>query len=210
MLGGSSVLTSFFKDNQTKMLLTIAAIGVVVYLAIGSWLNKIYYSEKSIHRYSMVIQQNCERRVQMLPQFYQLIQQYAPQAQTLQQQMSKAYEPITQIQFTAQTLTDPARMRTFSDWQKEILAALSSMRQQESAYPALAQNRQYLLLKMELQNIEQQIYLSTIGLNREILYFNSIVTGFPQGWINTLYPRVKPKIPLIDIAFEKNPTNYSS
>lgn len=196
--------TSLFKKKNTKIVLVVLAMGLLVYLAIGSWMNKIHYAQTSIYTYWMVVKQGCDRRAQMLPQFFQVIQHTAPEAQVIQQKISKAYEPLTRNQFSEAMLSNPNKVQEFLNWQKEISLALSFMQTHEAVYPTLVQNRQYIILKMELKNIELQIDLSVKGLNKDIRYFNSLITGFPQGWVNTLYPREKPKMQLEGFTLEEN------
>jgi len=204
-LGRIVVDTSILQNRNVKIGLIGLGICLLIYLAIGSWLSKINYSQKSIHSYWTVVKQSCDRRVQMLPQFFQVIQHAAPEAQIIQQKISKAYEPVATNQFSETMLSNPIQVHEFLSWQKEVVMALSFMQAQEPAYPALAQNRQYLMLKMELKNLELQLALSVKGLNRDIRYFNSLIIGFPQGWANMLYPREKPKMPLEGLIVEEAP-----
>ncbi len=150
------------------------------------------------------LKQNCERRVQLLPQFVQLIQVYVPQAQELQQTLTKVYQSASQYQLSEKIFTDEEAMQEFIAKQTEVNNALTAMATQSRNYPVLAQNRQFLMLKMELQSLEQQIEYTVVILNQNINIYNSFLTGIPKNWANTLFLRADPK-ELLQVATVKKP-----
>ncbi len=192
--GGIQVTPSLLlKNPKIKMALFVIGGCILAYLLAGSWLNNIRTTEKTIHNQWVSLKQNCERRVQLLPQFVQLIQVYVPQAQDLQQVLTKTFQNVSQYALSEKILTDEGAMQEFIVNQTEVTKALSFMEIQSRNYPVLAQNRQFLMLKMELQSLEQQIEYTVVILNQNINIYNSFLEGIPQNWVNALFLRAKPK-----------------
>ncbi|MBI2790954.1 MAG: LemA family protein [Gammaproteobacteria bacterium] len=178
---------SLLKNPKLKAAFIVIGVGLVIYLLTGSWLSKINFVEKSIHTYWGILKQDTERRAQMLPKFSQLIQAYSPQAEHLQQILVKAYQDNEALNTKEIILKDPEQYKTFLAVQNEIVNALLIVQQQASHDETLAQNRQFLMLKMELLNIEKQIQYDVYFLNREIASYNGFLTGYPERWVNQLF-----------------------
>lgn len=190
-------LKAVLKNPKIKAVLIILGIGILVYLAMGSWLQKMEKSQKRINNSWLVLKQNCNNRVQLLQKFFQLVQFYAPQDQDIPQALAHAYEQSSHVQLSDRILVDPQLMDQFTHSQKEIVTALSLMLAQAPKYPLLAENRQYFMLIKELQSIELQMKVSSGSLNKDIDFYNGLLTSFPQVWVNKLYPRENLKMTVV-------------
>ena len=180
--------------KEPKVKATLIALGVVValYLLTGGWLNNIRTTSTTIHNNFVSLKDNCEHRVALIPQFIQLLQYFAPGSHDLQQQLNIVYqaakEPISES-----ILTDKAGLQAFIAHQREVTQILSYMVLQANNTPSIAQNRQYLMLRMQLMSFDQQIDYAVVLLNQNIITFNSLITGFPKEWLNALFVGEKPK-----------------
>lgn len=179
--------SSLLKNPKLKAAFIVIGAGLVIYLLTGSWLSKINFVEKSIHTYWGILKQDTQRRAQMLPKFSQLVQAYSPQAEHLQQVLVKAYQANEALKITDTMLKDPDEYKTFLAVQNEVVNALLIVQQQATHDAMLAQNRQFLMLKMELLSIEKQIQYDVYFLNREIASYNGFLTGYPERWVNDLF-----------------------
>lgn len=193
----------YFRDHRFKIALIAVGVGVFLYLAIGSWSSKVNSAERKVHRAWIVLNQSCEQRVQLLTQFVQLIQTFAPQAQEVLQPLIKSYEGAANYKATEKILSDQSATQEYITLQKNIYIALMQMEVKAPNYPDFGQNRQYFMLKLQLQGIEQQIIFAMENLNQGIDELNYYITGFPFNWANTLFVRAKPRYPLHIDTLEK-------
>ena len=175
------------KDPKVKVSLIVVGVAILLYLLTGSWLNNIHNSQKTVHNNFLSLKQNCEQRLAMIPQFVQLIRALAPSAQALEQQLIQAYILASKYPIDEGILTDATLMQTFVSNQMQIANALALMAAQANNYPALADNRQFVMLRMQLQSLDQQIQYMSVLLNQSILIYNSSLTGFPKAWLNSLF-----------------------
>lgn len=189
-------MQALFKQPRIKIALIVIAGALVAYLAIGSWLSQIREAEKHIHQTWGILKYNCDLRLQLVSRFEQLINTYAPQAEQLQQQLSRAANEIQPLQVQESILGDQVALEKFSQSQAHLAQALEKMDEQAKTNPMLGQNRQYLLLRMELQNIERQIQYAVGMLNNNIHFYNQAISGIPNSWVNAIMLHDKPKFPL--------------
>jgi hypothetical protein len=178
---------SLLKDPKIKAAFFVIAAVLVLYLATGSWLSKINFTDKSIHNYWGMLIQSTDRRMEMIPKFAQLFQTFDPQAQDVQQALGKAYHDNENLKPSDQVFTNSQEHKAFSDRQTEIVMALLKAEVHAQQVETLAQNRQYLMIKMELLNLEKQIQSEEYFINREVKNYNDYLTGFPEKWINQLF-----------------------
>ncbi len=184
----------FLKNPKVKM--TLVGLGIVLglYLLTGSWLNNIHTATEAINSNFATLKESCERRVALIPLFIQLLQTNVSDSHDVQVQLDRVYQ-AAKAPINESVLTDKALMETFVANQMAVTQSLSYLILQANNTPSLAQNRQYLILKMQLLSIEQQIDYSLVLLNQSIIIYNSLLTGFPKEWLNTLFLGSKPMIP---------------
>jgi hypothetical protein len=182
------------KNPQVKFgLITIAAI-FLIYLGLATWADKIHYAEKRVYRAWGIFSESCQHRIQLVPSFTQLIQFYAPQAKGIAQDLNKAYTGISSTAVSEQILTEPAVEQQFYDAHKALEASFAHMEKGASAYPALAQNHQYFMLKQQLVESHEQMLFACNTLNTQIDAYNQFVVGFPGELLNTVFFRNKPML----------------
>lgn len=187
------------KDPRVKMALIVVGVAILLYLLTGSWLNNIRSSDNTIQNNFASLKQNCEQRIQIIPQFVQLINAYAPQAQDLKNQLQQVYSKVSSTPISVDMLTNQELMQTFVSNQMEITAALSLTLVHAQNYPTLEQNRQFSLLKMQLLSIDQQIDYMAVLLNQSIIIHNNLLMGFPKSWLNSLFLGEKERL-LVEVA----------
>lgn len=202
-------LEFLLKNHKIKIALMVIGVILLIYLAMGSWLSKIHLAEKKVNNAWGLLIENCNHRVEMIPQFIQIIQTYAPQAQELLEPLNKAYHGAKNYKVPDDVLSNPKEEQAFSGIQRSVFEALTKMEAKAASYPDLGQNRQYFMQKMLLVGVEEQIIFATALLNKEISNFNYFLSGFPQGWANSLFLNEKLKYPIFVYTIEKNPATSS-
>ncbi len=183
----------FFKEPKVKKILW-GILGIfLIYLAIGSWLHKLHFMEEKIQTSWNTIIQNTQQRAQLLPEFAQLVKENAPQTQ-VSQLLMHAYQE-TQNSHSLQELQVS---------QKDTVVALLAMQKCEANYPALAQNRRYIMTKKELILREQQLDFAAKVLDEQVGYFNRFISAFPQNLLNPLFLHRKPQAPFVPFLANLN------
>lgn len=199
-------LNEFFKTHARNAVLIIIGIIFISYFAMGTWLDKIEISEKKVHRIWGDLKQVCEKRVQMLPQFAQLVTTYAPLASETSSQLNKTYEAAVHYQVPDNVLQDLPTAKAFEALQSNVVTSYENMVKLEAQFPAFGQNRQYLMEKMQLQAMDEQIRLKVKLLNDEIAFYNQNADVYPFKIVNTLLMR-KPLKVYISIPTLHSPTS---
>ncbi|MBS0288216.1 MAG: LemA family protein [Proteobacteria bacterium] len=208
-MGAQVIDPQILKDPRVKMAFIVIGVAILLYLLTGSWLSNIRSSDKTIQNNFASLKQNCEQRIQIIPQFIQLFTYYAPQAQDLKNQLQQVYTKTSSTPINENILTDQQSMQAFISSQMEVAAALSLMMVQAKNYPTLAQNRQYSMLVMQLLSLEQQIEYMTVLVNQSIIIHNNLLTGFPKNWLNSLFVGEKERL-LVEVPTFKQQQNKPS
>jgi len=195
-------IESLLQNRKIKAgLIAIASI-LVICLSSATWIDKFQRAEKNVHQYWEMLTKNCDQRVEMLPQFAQLVQYYAPQAKDLIQTLNASYQFAKQYHASEQLLNSPAGINGYSKLQNQIVGALFQMEQQISTFPNLAQSKQYFMLYKQLNDVELQIFFANKSLNRQIESYNRLITIWPEAWFNAIYPRAKSLYPASVLTLE--------
>lgn len=175
--------------------IAIAVVGVlfIAYLGKVTWQDQIQKADRQIYKIWVIFKEALDRRTQLIPQFAQLMQYYAPQAKEEIDLLNQSYEAVN-TQLIKEILSDPAAHKAFVNQQQQVRNALLAMDKVAGSYPNLAQNRHYLLLRTQLQEVDRQILYTAKALDKKIGYYNNFLEGFPEGWINKLFFRYPIKI----------------
>jgi hypothetical protein len=167
--------------------------GICAYLFVGAWLNKVHHVERKMNAQWAQLKQSCDRRTQLLPEFVQLIQSYAPQAQDLIRDLNQSYLISSKNHPSWDTFTTAQNLNAFTKQQINVRSALINLQAKSALYPALVQNRQFLMLKMEWEGLDQQIDAGVKKLNQYIGDFNTLIDGFWHEAINGIFLQERPK-----------------
>lgn len=184
--------------NVKRGLIVVGAI-LVIYLWVASWLNKMQLTEQKIQQFWVLLKENTDRRVDILPQFVQLVETYAPQAEEVKAVLTRVYVQAKKVDGSEQILNVPQSAAAFTQAHQQVSQALWYMEQQAPRFPALAQNNQFAMLTAYVNSLNQQIEFSMRALEQQINYYNFQITTFPQNMINFVYPHYKRKY-IVDFA----------
>lgn len=184
--------------NVKRGLIAVGAI-LVIYLWVASWLNKMQLTEQKIQQFWVLLKENTDRRVDILPQFVQLVETYAPQAEEVKAVLTGVYVQAKKVDGSEQILNAPQSAAAFAQAHQQVSQAFWFMEQQVPRFPALAQNNQFAMLTAYVNSLNQQIEFSMRALEQQINYYNFQITTFPQNMINFVYPHYKRKY-IVDFA----------
>jgi LemA protein len=160
----------------------IAGIPVFILLAgfllSGCGINNIpTYEENAKAKWSDV-QNQYQRRADLIPNLVETVKGYAAQERDVLTQVTEARAKATQIKVDASTVTDPAKFKEFQDAQNALTGALGRLLVTVERYPDLKSNQNFLALQSQLEATENQVAVA----RRDYAYQNWSEPQPPQPW----------------------------
>src|SRR5262249_6645537 len=92
------------------------------------------------------VQNNYQRRADLIPNLVATVQGYAKQEREVLTQVTEARARATQVRVDASQLTDPDKLRQFQDAQAQLTGALGRLLAVSERYPDLKSNQNFLAL----------------------------------------------------------------
>ena len=96
------------------------------------------------------VQNNYQRRADLIPNLVATVQGYAKQEKDVLTQVTEARAKATQIHVDASDLTDPAKLKAFQDAQAQLGGALGRLLAVRENYPDLKTNQKFFALQTKL------------------------------------------------------------
>src|SRR3974390_2630970 len=134
--------------SRTCFALTI--IGLSLALASCGYNTIPTLQEQAKARWSDV-QNQYQRRADLIPNLVSTVQGYAAQEKTVLTAVVEARAKATQIKLDASDLTDPAKLKAFQDAQNQLTGVLGRLLAVTENYPDLKSNANFLALQSQLQ-----------------------------------------------------------
>jgi LemA protein len=139
------------------------------------------------------VQNNYQRRADLIPNLVATVQGYAQHEQEVLTSVVEARARATQITVSADDLSDPEKIRQFQEAQGQLTGALGRLIAVSENYPDLKANQNFLALQSQLEGTENRIAVARrdyIGTVRE---YNTELRTIPGRWIAAIfYPDAKP------------------
>lgn len=187
--------SALLKDRRVKIVLWVLGAIILGFWANAAWVQKVRILDNNIQTSFNQFKHNLNVRAQFLPEFIVLVKNYAPQEQTLIQELSTSYEYSQRYQLPIQMLTQPKLAAEYTQLQRSIVNSVEHLAKVAQSNPNLGKNRQYFLLLNQWVEFSIVVVNNERALNNNILLYNSKLTGFPEKWYNRLVYRFPIKIP---------------
>ena len=164
---------------------------VVMYVAIllsGCGYNKIpTLDEQAKARWSDV-QNQYQRRADLIPNLVATVQGYAKQEKDVLTSVVEARAKATQIKVDASQLTDPEKLKQFQDAQNQLTGALGRLLAVVENYPDLKSNANFLALQSQLEGTENRISVARRDYIEAVRSYNTEIRTFPSViWAKTVF-----------------------
>lgn len=172
------------ENQKVKAILIAAGILLGIYLAIGSWINRIYVNKQTVENAWLALKQNCDYRLELLADWGSFLKHYMPGATSVLEDLNQAYVNGKKNQYTSKILAQKEMLQAFVNSQQNITLSLQKMYSVLSEQPELLQNRDFAILNNETEMVELQIVYTARALNDTILNYNTSISGVPGGWVN--------------------------
>jgi LemA protein len=174
----------------------IRSIIVVVLLGLtvaGCGYNRIPTLEEQAKAKWGDVENNYQRRADLIPNLVATVQGYANQEKSVLTAVVEARAKATQVKIDVSQLTDPAKLKQFQDAQNQLSGALGRLLALSENYPDLKSNQNFLALQSQLEGTENRIAVARRDYIEAVRLYNTELRTFPGLlWAATFFRSNKP------------------
>jgi LemA protein len=139
------------------------------------------------------VQNQYQRRADLIPNLVATVQGYAKQEKDVLTAVTEARAKATSIKVDASTITDPDKFKQFQEAQAELSGALGRLLAVSENYPDLKSNQNFLALQSQLEGTENRIAVARKDYIEAVRTYNTTLKTFPgMLWAMTLFRNNKP------------------
>src|SRR3954469_25046819 len=125
------------------------------------------------------VQNNYQRRADLIPNLVATVQGYAKQEKDLLTSVVEARAKATQVKIDASQLTDPDKLKQFQDAQNQLSGALGRLIAVSENYPDLKSKQNFLALQSQLEGTENRIAVARRDYFEAVRVYNTELKTFP-------------------------------
>ena len=172
---------------QVIFLFAIAA------LLSGCGINNIPTYEQAMKARWGDVQNNYQRRADLIPNLVETVKGYAAQEKDVLTAVVEARAKATQMTLPADIITNPEAFKKFQDAQGQLSGALGKLLSITEAYPDLKSNQNFLALQSQLEGTENRITIARKDYIDAVQTYNTELVTIPgRWWASWFYPTAKP------------------
>jgi LemA protein len=139
------------------------------------------------------VQNQYQRRADLIPNLVATVQGYAKQEKDVLTAVVEARAQATKITIDASQLTDPDKLKAFQDAQNQLTGALGRLLAVTENYPDLKSNANFLALQSQLEGTENRIAVARRDYIDAVRAYNTALRTFPTViWAKTAFSGNKP------------------
>src|ERR1700731_1337682 len=174
--------------------LRVAFVAVLLGLTVsGCGYNNIPTLEEQAKAKWADVQNNYQRRADLIPNLVATVQGYAKQEKDVLTSVIEARAKATQVKVDASQLTDPEKLKQFQDAQNQLTGALGRLLAVVENYPDLKSNANFLALQSQLEGTENRIAVARRDYIDAVRAYNTALRTFPTVlWAKTAFSANKP------------------
>jgi LemA protein len=170
----------------------LAIIGIGLTLSACGYNTIPTLEEQAKARWSDV-QNQYQRRADLIPNLVATVQGYAKQEKDVLTAVVEARAQATKITVDASQLTDPDKLKAFQDAQNQLTGALGRLLAVTENYPDLKSNANFLALQSQLEGTENRIAVARRDYIEAVRAYNTALRTFPTViWAKTAFSGNKP------------------
>jgi LemA protein len=176
--------------SRVRALVVIALLGLSVS---GCGYNTIPTREEQAKAKWADVQNNYQRRADLIPNLVATVQGYAKQEKDVLTAVVEARAKATQVKIDVSQLTDPDKLKQFQDAQNQLSGALGRLLAVSENYPDLKSNQNFLALQSQLEGTENRIAVARRDYIEAVRAYNTELRTFPGLlWAATFFRANKP------------------
>ena len=139
------------------------------------------------------VQNQYQRRADLIPNLVATVQGYAAQEKSVLTAVVEARAKATQIKVDTSDLTDPEKLKAFQDAQNQLTGVLGRLLAVTENYPDLKSNANFLALQSQLEGTENRIAVARRDYIDAVRAYNTALRTFPTViWAKTAFASNKP------------------
>ena len=171
----------------------LAVVGIGLTLSACGYNTIPTLEEQAKARWSDV-QNQYQRRTDLIPNLVATVQGYAKQEKDVLTAVVEARAQATKVTLDASQLTDPEKLKAFQDAQNQLkLGALGRLLAITENYPDLKSNANFLALQSQLEGTENRIAVARRDYIEAVRAYNLSLRTFPTVlWAKTVFSGNKP------------------
>ncbi|MDB5690752.1 MAG: LemA family protein [Sphingomonas bacterium] len=174
----------------------LAIVAPVAALALGGCgVNTIPTAEEAAKARWADVQNEYQRRSDLIPNLVSTVKGYARQEQDVLVKVTQARAAAGSVTLSADQLSDPNAVRRFSEAQGQLSSALVPFRQLQEAYPDLKSNANFMALQSQLEGTENRITIARRDYNEAVQAYNTRIRTFPDAIGAKVFYGAKPMVP---------------
>ena len=172
-----------------------AAVALLSLVLAGCGYNTIPTLEESAKAKWSDVQNNYQRRADLIPNLVATVQGYAKQERDVLTAVVEARAKATQVRVDASQLTDPEKMKQFQEAQSQLSGALGRLLAVSENYPDLKSNQNFLALQSQLEGTENRIAVARRDYIDAVRAYNTELRTLPGlVWASTFFRANKPMV----------------
>jgi LemA protein len=182
-------------SNLRHRLSRFALILLAPVLVAGCGVNVIPTKEERAKAQWAEVQNQYQRRSDLIPNLVATVQGYAAQERAVLTEVTQARAAATQVKVDASTITDPAAFQRFQQAQDQLTGVLGRLMMIQERYPDLKSNQNFLALQSQLEGTENRIAIARRDYNETVRDYNTEIRTFPGAlWAGTVHRWAKPMV----------------
>ena len=155
--------------------------------------NRIPTAEEQAKAKWADVQNNYQRRSDLIPNLVATVQGYAKQEREVLTAVVEARAKATQVKIDVSQLSDPEKLKQFQDAQSQLSGALGRLLAISENYPDLKSNQNFLALQSQLEGTENRIAIARRDYIEAVRLYNTELKTFPGIlWATTVFRSNKP------------------
>jgi len=172
-----------------------AAVALLSLGLAGCGYNTIPTLEESAKAKWSDVQNNYQRRADLIPNLVATVQGYAKQEKDVLTAVVEARAKATQVRVDASQLTDPEKIKQFQEAQSQLSGALGRLLAVSENYPDLKSNQNFLALQSQLEGTENRIAVARRDYIDAVRTYNTELRTLPGlVWASTFFRANKPMV----------------
>jgi LemA protein len=177
-------------SNRLRNFVAVALLGLSL-SACGY--NTIPTAEETAKARWADVQNNYQRRADLIPNLVATVQGYAKQEKDVLVGVTEARAKATSIHVDASDLSDPDKLKKFQDAQNQLSGALGRLLAVSENYPDLKSNQNFLALQSQLEGTENRITVARRDYIAAVRDYNLTLQTFPSMlWAMTVFRGKQP------------------
>jgi LemA protein len=161
----------------------------------GCGVNAIPTAEENAKAKWADVQNQYQRRADLIPNLVATVKGYAKQEQDTLTKVTEARAKATSIQISASDVTDPDKIAQYQAAQGQLSQGLGRLLASVEAYPDLKSNQNFLALQSQLEGTENRIAVARRDYNEAVQAYNTTIRTFPAIIAAKVVYGAKPMVP---------------